>query len=466
MSEVPLNNSMSEVPLSPPARRPINLNSGYPVLPARQLEVPVSGEHYGLPPTKASKKAEAKRRRHEKEDAIAHRAGGFWRGRGCVPSRGCYGRRGAEGRKRRRWYLFLIIFFLALIILIIVLAITLHRKSNTVTQPSQWLNLTGFPPIFLGLSTVIAPVNIETNTGCVFPATQWSCDLPKELQSSVSPNQPNQPNFFLYLQWDNSSATNATFANVTGNKNLVTRAGNPVSAGQFMKHLLLKARDIVTFSPNPAPPTFAEEFFLGNTTDGIVSDNKAGEPTPFYVSFLPSLNTSTSSVKKRQFSSLEDVELTAEFDEVLDERDTDPFPNISQIIPGPSLNSDGTAAPANLLPSPLPLQQPIRLYDRGLPTEHYGFYSYFDRSIFLKRLDPPQRDESTEWRSTRRRKRRCHRSSSELQMYLDRNQIPRPNVDSFSLLRSSQQRHLFLLGSILGSSSTRLIPLPHHDHDR
>jgi hypothetical protein len=24
------------------------------------------------------------------------------------------------------------------------------------------------------------------------------------------------------------------------------------------------------------------------------------------------------------------------------------------------------------------------LYDRGLPTEHYGFYSYFDRSIFLK----------------------------------------------------------------------------------
>lgn len=373
---------MSEIPLTPSTRRPINLNSGYPELPARRVEVPVVGEHYGPPPTKASKKAEAKRRRHEKEDALAHRAGGFWRGRGCVSSRGCYGRSGAEGRKRRRWYLFLIIFFLALVILIIVLATTLHRKSNTVTQPSQWLNLTGFPPIFLGVSTVVAPINIEANTGCVFPATQWSCDLPKELQSSVAPNQPSQPNFFLYVQWDNSSATNATFANVTGNKNLITRAGNPVSAGQFMKHLLLKARDIVTFSPNPAPPTFAEEFFLGNTTDGIVSSNKAGEPTPFYISFLSNVNASTSSLKKRR----PDAQLARDFSDVLNERDTDPFPNLTSIIPSPSLNSDGTAAPANLLPSPLPVQQPIRLYDRGLPTEHYGFYNYFDRSIFLKSL--------------------------------------------------------------------------------
>jgi hypothetical protein len=378
---------MSEVPLSPQARRPINLNSGYPVLVARQIEVPVSGEHYGVPPTKASKKAEKKRRRHEKEEAIAHRAGGFWRGRGCVPSRGCYGRKGAEGRKRRRWYLCLIIFFLCLIILIIALATTLHRKSNTVTQPSQWLNLTGFPPIFLGLSTVMAPVNVEANTGCVFPATKWSCDLPKELQPSTAPNQPDQPNFFLYLQWDNSSAANATFANVTGNKNLITRAaGSPVSAGQFMKHLLLKAREIVTFTPNPAPPTFAEEFFLGNTTDGIVSSNKAGEPTPFYISFLSSLNASTSSVKKRHPLSSAEDQLISGHEEVLDERDSNPFPNISQIIPSPALNSDGTAAPANLLPSPLPLQQPIRLYDRGLPTEHYGFYSYFDRSIYLKSL--------------------------------------------------------------------------------
>jgi len=227
------------------------------------------------------------------------------------------------------------------------------------------LNLTGFPPIYLGLSTVIAPDNINTNTGCVFPATQWSCDLPKEVQPSVAPNQPN---FYLQIQWDNSSSTNATFANVTGNPSLETRAvGNAVSAGQFIKHVILKARQAFTFIPNPAPPSFADDFFLGNTTDGITSKNKAGEPTPFYISFL----SKPPAVAKREL--------------IIRQSSSDPFPNVTEVIPPPSLNPDGTAAPANLLP--FPSQQPIRLYDRGLPTEHYGFYTYFDRSIFLKSLD-------------------------------------------------------------------------------
>jgi hypothetical protein len=357
---------MSEVPLTPPTRRPINLNSGYPQLPARQAGLHFTAEDLQTTSKKA-KKAEAKRRRQEKEDAIARKAGGLWRGRGCIPDRGCYGRSGAEGRKKRRCYLGLIIGFLFMIILIVVLATTLHRKSNTVIGPSQWLNLTGFPPIYLGLSTVVAPNNIETNTGCVFPATQWSCDLPKELQASVAPNQPNQPNFFLQIQWDNSSSANATFANVTGNPNLGTRAvGNPVSAGQFIKSMILRARQVIAFIPVPAPPSFADEFFLGNTTDGIVSNNKAGEPTPFYISFLSDLPKLT----KREL--------------MIRQSSSDPFPNVTEAIPPPSLNSNGTAAPANLLP--FPTQQPIRLYDRGLPTEHYGFYTYFDRSIFLKSL--------------------------------------------------------------------------------
>src|SRR5690606_29120383 len=43
-------------------------------------------------------------------------------------------------------------------------------------------------------------------------------------------------------------------------------------------------------SPDPKPPSFEEMFFLGDTTDGIVSDDKAGEPTPFYISLLQSAN--------------------------------------------------------------------------------------------------------------------------------------------------------------------------------
>jgi len=364
MSEVRSSEpDMSEVPLTPATRRPINLNSQYAELPPRQAPM-----FFAPPPkepiTSKAQKAEAKRRRNEKEDAIAHKAGGCWRGRGCIPNTGCYGRSGPEGRKKRRCYIGLVIGFVTMMIVVVVLATTLHRKSNTVVGPSQWLNITGFPPIFSGLSTVVAPVSIKANSGCIFPATVWSCDLPKELHSSVAPNPSNRPNFVFQIQWDNSSEANATFANVTGGAKIETRGvGNPVSAGQFMKHILLKARDIVTFAPNPAPPSAAEGVFLGNSTDGIISPNKYGEPTPFYISLL---SQADSGLKKRD----------------LRDRAKNDFPNITAAIPKPSLEKDGTAAAANLIP--LPSQQPIRLYDRGLPTEHYGFYTYFDRSIFMK----------------------------------------------------------------------------------
>ncbi|ESZ93104.1 hypothetical protein SBOR_6534 [Sclerotinia borealis F-4128] len=369
---------LSEVPLSP-SRGRTNQNTAYPG-PDRQTTptLLIMTQEYlqqmaDKAAIKAAKKAETKRHKNEKEDRIARKAGWLWAGRGCIPERGCHGRQGPEGRKRRRWYCCIFIALLLLIIVIVALAMTLTRKSRHVVMQSQWLNLTGFPPIYAGLSTVAAPVNIVTNTGCVFPATQWSCALPKEQQSSVAPNLPNQPNFLLQIQWDNSSAANATFANVTGNKDLPTRSlvGNPVSARNFIRDLILKARQTITFSPSPPPPPYAEEAFLGDTTDGIVSVNKAGEPTPFYISFLSTTNTSltVSNRVKRADSNNTDPDL---------------FPNITTGIPAPSLNADGTAAPANLLP--YPVQQPIHLYDRGLPTEHYGFYTYFNRTIFLKSL--------------------------------------------------------------------------------
>lgn len=367
---------MDNVPLtSAPTRAPMNLNSSYPAQLPPRGNGPVTAAYFEPPPKKA-KKAEAKRRRHEKEDAAAHKAGGLWRGRGCIPKRGCYGRKGAEGRKKRRCYIALTIGFLLMIILAIVLATQLHHKPNTGIEPSQWVNLTGFPPIFAGLSTVVAPGNTVANTGCIEPAAMWSCDLPKEIQGTVKPNGSNQPNFLFNIQWDNSTETNATFANVTGNPKLPARAmgGNAVSAGQFVRRMVRMARRAITIVPSPAPPTFAENFFLGNTTDGIVSAQKAGEPTPFYISLL---QPEKSNLTKRDLDSL----VTRQTDNT-----SDPFPDLDKLIPAPSTNPDGTAAPANLLT--LPSQQPIRLYDRGLPTEHYGFYTYYDRSIFLTTIDP------------------------------------------------------------------------------
>lgn len=356
--------ALSEVPLTPPvARRPIKLNSAYPGLPANpRVGLPITASDIGITSEKA-RKAEAKRRRYEREDAAIHKAGGLWRGRGCIPERGCYGRQGAEGRKRRRICFGLFAGFLTMIILIIVLATTLHRKPHEAITQTQWLNLTGFPPIFTGISTVAAPDNPIAKTGCVFPSTLWSCALPKELQQSVAANQPNQPNFRFDIEWDSSKAANATFANVTGGSKHPARnlGGNAVSAGQFIKRLVL-GRQTDTFKPSPAPPALAEQAFLGNTTDGIVSNSKGGEPTPFYITFMTAGSVLTLSKRASTNPSV--------------------FPNVSSFIPLPDNSPDGTAAPANLLP--FPFQQPLRLYDRGLDTEHYGFYTYYNRSIFLK----------------------------------------------------------------------------------
>jgi hypothetical protein len=115
-------------------------------------------------------------------------------------------------------------------------------------------------------------------------------------------------------------------------------------------------------------------FFLGNTTDGVVSDDKAGEPTPFYISMLRSTNdTAGPNVLTRRGDGLAQRQQTGSAASLL---------NATDIAPPPALAADGTGAPAVLFS--FPTQQPLRLYDRGLPTEHYGFYSYFNKTTYVK----------------------------------------------------------------------------------
>ncbi|KAI9676572.1 MAG: hypothetical protein M1817_000731 [Caeruleum heppii] len=119
--------------------------------------------------------------------------------------------------------------------------------------------------------------------------------------------------------------------------------------------------------PAPPPPSAEDQRFLGDSTDGVISSLKEGEPTPFYISFLspnPEPNPT----------------LTAR--DLLQRQSSSGVPDVLATIPLPETEADGSAKAANLIP--LPTLQPLRLYDRGLPTEHYGFYTYFDRSIFLR----------------------------------------------------------------------------------
>jgi hypothetical protein len=384
--------SMTSIPLTPPPRT-VTPGSSHLPLPSRAVGTFLPQEH-SYSASGHSNRVERERRRHEKEEVMARKLGGFWRGRGCMPLNGCYGRTGREGRKRRRAILGIVGGVIATIILIVVLAVTLSRRGPPAKPfDDMWLNLTNFPPIPTGVVTFVGPDNPASVSGCTQPSTLWSCALPKEQHELVAPYNPTQPTVIMQIQWDNStrelwnvpngnppvpgsgaSSPEGDAAQVGGvfKDPLTTRDGVD---GQTRSGIIARAAALVRgrqadtrFSPKPTPPSFREMFFLGNTTDGIVSKEKAGEPTPFYISIIKSVNATVgpNAIGKRQVSGLN--------------------PNITGgsliNLPLPDLEADGSGAPAQLLPNPI--QQPLRLYDRGLPTEHYGFYTYFKRTIYLR----------------------------------------------------------------------------------
>lgn len=350
--------------IQPPASTFISYNTTYPTnLPPRPGAAPVSLSDLENP-MQLRQKAEARRLRLEKEDAVAHKAGGFWRGRGCIPQNGCFGRGGSAGRLRRRWYLIIASGLLLMIILIVVLATQLTRKVDQTPVQSQWLNLTGYPPMPTGISTIARPDTASAVTACVEPSSLWSCALPREDHAQNAPNDADQPNFRLEIRFRNGT--------VSANGTVPLPGSNMRDASASRRRALLKRQnDPFTnslFAPSPEPPSLAEQNFLGNTTDNITSPF-SGEDTPFFITFLsshPSVPESYNDTNERSRHRAR--------------RQIGPGK-----IPAPTILEDGTAAPANLLPmDPLPFSQPVKLYNRGLETEHYGFYSFFDRSIFIQ----------------------------------------------------------------------------------
>ncbi|TQV99657.1 glycoprotease family protein [Cordyceps javanica] len=346
-------------------------------LPARPVGTYLPPAHLFDAPGPQNR-VERTRRRHEKEDMVARRAGGFWRGRGCIPAGGCYGRTGREGRKKRRICLCVWSAVIALLILVIVLAVVLTRPRTKHEMPSIWVNLTDFPPMPTGVLTVAGGDNTVARSVCTEPTTLWSCSLPKDDQNSVAPYKPNQPTVIMQIQWDNSTRKSWKVPNGDAPAS-VSRRRTPGLAARARALILARAGS--DFKPDPPAPNFKDMWFMGETTDGIVSDEKAGEPAPFYISILKSMNETVESP-------------------TLQRRDGGGGPpttvgnvSLDDLLPRPDLAPDGTPAAAVMLPNPV--QQPVRLYDRGLDTEHYGFYTHFKRTIFLKSVTTPNSSDDT-----------------------------------------------------------------------
>jgi hypothetical protein len=211
----------------------------------------------------------------------------------------------------------------------------------------------------------VAPDNNAARSSCTSPSTLWSCALPKEQHESVAPAKPNQPTIVMQIQWDNGTDRSWDVQNGKPPASAPRRARGVTSLASS----LMRARQAgkPSFEPIPKPPTFEEMWFLGDTTDDVKSEEKAGEPTPFYISLLDSVNAAvdTPSLSRRQSNEEENGLLRS---------------RPSQ----PELEDDGTPKPARLLP--LAKQQPLRLYDRGLATEHYGFYMHYKRTIYLRSI--------------------------------------------------------------------------------
>ncbi|KAI9367840.1 hypothetical protein BJX61DRAFT_526684 [Aspergillus egyptiacus] len=326
-------------------------------LPPRVMPVPITREALAHPVTERDR-IENRRRRLEREDAIGKKAGRWWRGRGPFSNKGCFGRPGREGRLRRRWYAAIAFFFIAIVVGAVLLAIFLTRKGDGTPVQSQWLHLTDYPPMPTGISTIAGPEAQVQESGCINPTSLWSCALPKEQQAANEPYAPNQPNFRVEIRFKNGTYERST-ALASPSLELLPRSTNQL------------------FNPSPSPPSAAEQTFLGRTTEKN-SKPYGGEETPFYITVLSTDYLSSSS--STQLGKRADSQ--------------DHFPSLDNIIPSPPVDSDGSAAPTVLYP--LPFSQPLRLYNRGTNDEHYGFYTYFDKSIFLSSSTPltGKKDES------------------------------------------------------------------------
>ncbi|PPJ54446.1 hypothetical protein CBER1_06954 [Cercospora berteroae] len=267
-----------------------------------------------------------------------------------------------DDKTRPPWYrrhIWLLSFLagVLLLVLIIVLVIFVPQKHSDVAVEASWLNLTGFPAIPIGASTIIQPKMKKSRDTCI-KGPIWSCSAPSSAATG------DLPNFRLEIRSKNMTSSN-----------LAKRSS---------------WKDYV-FASLPAPPNSDDRIYLGRTTDNV-SEPYDGEETPFYISLLDAvaLQTSSKLIKRTSDFSYPYPTTTKSND---DDHDADNVDDDEKIkidtsaasnIPKAAVKIDGKPEDSNLYPHVT--AQPLRLYNRGLDTEHYGFYTYFDRSIYIDNL--------------------------------------------------------------------------------
>ena len=316
--------------------------------------------------------------------------------------------------KRPRYKRFIWIFAVAgtfmLMALIILLVVFIPRHHNDIPVEAQWLDLTGFPPIPTGVSTVVGPRIVKDVSGCVSDESLWNCAAPSSMGGSTAGSPPD---FRFLIRFRNGILANETALEPSGSgatrnvSNLAARSSEIVKRSAWSNYL---------YSSSPAPPSKVDQIFIGQTTDHVAEPYN-GEKTPFYISLLNATElepaqharlrkrnsefrypypTPSQSVSNPKDSS--DSNGSNDSNDSNDSSDSnnsndsvewtsssfDASIEAAKDIPNPALSVDGSPEPAELYP--LSYAQPLRLFNRGQDDEHYGFYTYFDRSIHVSHM--------------------------------------------------------------------------------
>ncbi|KAI5285830.1 hypothetical protein KEM54_000256 [Ascosphaera aggregata] len=276
--------------------------------------------------------------------------------------------------KRRCFWLFIISIILLIIAASIVTPVLYRTLGH---RKSRWVHPDDYPALPTGISTIAGTKLSHSRNDCITPSTIWSCSIPKEARLDEEGQGGDQPNFVISIKYQNPNDT-------------VTSDTQAVELDNFVSW--------------PEVPALKDMAFMGNTTDGVEGPSYAGESTPFWVTFIsPSSTLSSSSSSsslasnqkraarcgnKNSTSSGNDGNHDDHGEPLIQANMTSPNPDI--FIPRPRTSSNGTALPAQLYP--LAENQPLRLYNRGSENEHYGFYTYFERRIFLAGLTSSDND--------------------------------------------------------------------------
>lgn len=273
----------------------------------------------------------------------------------------------------RRFFWLLVTAFVSLLLLIVLLVVFIPQFHSDNAVQAQWLNLTGFSPLPTGVSTVIQPKKSHDESNCISPPSLWSCAVP---QTQFTPsNSSDLPNFRFEIRFRNNTIDNATA--------LIPSTNHSSTSGPASAKSQLRARSAwsdILYTPNPPAPSEEDQLSLGANADDI-SEPHNGEKTPFYLSLLDPEPIPTLSKRNVDPSSNSEGEEKPNPYPYPTPSNTTTSPSSSTKIPKPLLLPNGHPAP--VLSYPYASAQPLRLYNRGRADEHYGFYTYFGKSVLV-----------------------------------------------------------------------------------